>query len=166
MQDLQRTLDESARQLAEKLRETGTKIVFAESCTGGLVSATLASIPGISQFLCGSAVTYRGATKIAWLNINASDVERDSAVNEEVAGQMAESVLTNTPESTLAVSITGHLGPDAPPHLDGVVYIGIASHSKPTSVIQHQLLGLTRVDRQKEAVTEVLGSARRWLSEQ
>ncbi len=159
MQDLRRTLDESAQQLAEKLRETSTKIVFAESCTGGLVSATLASIPGISQFLCGSAVTYRGATKVAWLSVNATDVERDSAVNEEVAGQMAESVLTNTPESHLAVSITGHLGPDAPPHLDGVVYIGIASRSGTTSVSRHHLMAYSRSDRQSEAAALVIQSS-------
>ena len=159
MQDLQRTLDESARQLAEKLSETGTKIVFAESCTGGLVSATLASIAGISQFLCGSAVTYRGATKIAWLDINSANVERDSAVNEEVAYQMAESVLTNTPESTLAVSITGHLGPDAPPHLDGVIYIGIATGTCATRVNRHSLKSIERRDRQIEAAALIIQTA-------
>jgi nicotinamide-nucleotide amidase len=165
MQDLSHELNKAALQLAERLCDTDTKIVFAESCTGGLVAATLASIPGISRFLCGSAVTYRGATKVAWLNVNAADVERDSAVNAEVASQMAESVLNNTPESTLAVSITGHLGPDAPPHLDGVVYIGLASHSRTTCVSRHQLTTSMRSDRQKESVILVIQSSTTWINQ-
>ena len=52
-------LAESARLLARQLAETRTRLVLAESCTGGLAAATLAAIPGISHWLCGSAVTYR-----------------------------------------------------------------------------------------------------------
>ncbi|MGE0378880.1 MAG: CinA family protein [Planctomycetaceae bacterium] len=118
----------SAEQLAERLRQTGSKAVFAESCTGGLVAAVLARIPGISDHLCGSAVVYRNATKAEWLGVSADDLANASIgpVSEEVAAAMAIGVLERTPEADLAASVTGHLGPDAPPDLDGVIYVGIA----------------------------------------
>lgn len=158
------TLEDSANRLAKQLRDTQTRIVFAESCTGGLVAASLAAIPGISAWLCGSAVTYRGATKIAWLDVNAEDVQRDSAVNEQVAEQMAQSVLANTPESTLALAITGHLGPDAPVELDGVVYVGIANRSGTAVVTRFELTSRDRAARQQEAATIVLDAATAWLA--
>jgi len=53
-------LSSEAKRLAQILEEQNRKIVFAESCTGGLVSATLTQIPGISSYHCGSAVTNSG----------------------------------------------------------------------------------------------------------
>jgi len=103
-------LEEAARQLAHRLAETRMRLVLAESCTGGLVAATLATIPGISQWFCGSAVTYRDQTKIDWLDVSATHLVHLTAVSEEVAGEMATGVLQGTQEADLAVSITGHLG--------------------------------------------------------
>ena len=61
-------LKKIAHDVAACLRSQPRRIVFAESCTGGLVAATLA-IPGISDSLCGSAVVYRLDTKTRWLGI-------------------------------------------------------------------------------------------------
>ena len=96
-----------ALRLVERLAENNVRVVFAESCTGGLVAATLAEVPGVSEFLCGSAVTYREDTKCEWLGVSADDIARHSAVSESVAGQMAIGVLERTPEADLAASITG-----------------------------------------------------------
>ena len=49
----------AARRLAKILAATNHKIVFAESCTAGLVAQSLSRIPGISPWHCGSMVTYR-----------------------------------------------------------------------------------------------------------
>ena len=56
-------------------QETNRKIVFAESCTGGLVSGALTKIPGISQCHCGGVVVYRNETKQAYLGISACCAE-------------------------------------------------------------------------------------------
>ena len=130
-----------AGQLSAALRESDrVRVVFAESCTGGLVAATLARFPGMSEYLCGSAVTYRNDTKIRWLEVSAGALRHAGAVSAVVAREMAAGVLEATPESDLAVSVTGHLGPDAPPELDGVIYVGSASRSQhePTAA-RHQL---------------------------
>ncbi len=122
------TLHRAAEELSNRLRQDGLRIVFAESCTAGLIAATLARIPGVSEHLCGSAVVYRNATKTAWLGVSAQDLADESIgpVSEAVAAAMATGVLERTSEADLAASVTGHLGPDAPPQLDGVIYVGIA----------------------------------------
>ena len=133
------------QEVASLLRQTQRRIVFAESCTGGLVSAALARVPGISDFLCGSAVTYRLDTKAKWLGVSESLLLNPGPVSEEVAREMALGVLALTPEADLAASITGHLGPHAPDDLDGLVFIGVARRSSGTTrevtvhVFEHRL---------------------------
>ena len=140
----QRDLDRLARDLARALRDRSLRIVFAESCTGGLVSAALTGIPGVSEHHCGSAVVYRLETKAAWLGIERRLLDDPGPVSGVVAGRMAIGVLARTPEADVAVSVTGHLGPDAPANLDGVLYVGIAlraapDRAVPTATRRHQL---------------------------
>ena len=113
------------QQVAALLRATGQRVVFAESCTGGLVSAAVARVSGISEFLCGSAVVYRLDTKTRWLDVPAALLLDPGPVSEIVARAMARGVLNHTPEADLAVSITGHLGPNAPADQDGLIFIGV-----------------------------------------
>lgn len=114
-----------AEEIVNALKLTGGRVVFAESCTGGLISASLAQIPGVSEFHCGSAVVYRLDTKTRWLGIPPEILINPGPVSEIVARQMAAGVLERTPEADWSASITGHLGPNAPENLDGLVYIGI-----------------------------------------
>ena len=122
-----RELSVAANRLARLLHRLDLKLVLAESCTGGLVSATLAGIPGISNHLCGSAVVYRMGTKASWLGISEAVLDDPGPVSSVVAERMAQSVLRMTPEADLAASVTGHLGPDAPARQDGLIYIGFAA---------------------------------------
>ena len=79
-----------ARKVVDRLADRQMRIVLAESCTGGMISAELAKVPGVSQWLCGSAVTYRSPTKVEWLNVdagvlgNAGDLSPGSAHNRDV----------------------------------------------------------------------------------
>lgn len=125
-----------AYRVAALLEETKTHVVFAESCTAGLVSATLARVPGISEFHCGSAVVYRLDTKTRWLGIPASLLvdPGPGAVSDEVARLMAAGVLDRTPEAEMSAAITGHLGPNAPTHQDGLVFVAIARRSETTRI--------------------------------
>ncbi len=119
------TIASAARRVAKLLKASGQKVVFAESCTGGLVSGALTRIPGISEHHCGGVVVYRNATKSAYLDIPAKVLASPGPVSREVAELMAVGVLKKTPEATIAVSVTGHLGPHAPRELDGVVFVGV-----------------------------------------
>ena len=154
------SLESTAEKLARRLAEHEQRVVFAESCTGGLVSATLAEIPGISQWLCGSSVVYREATKRDWLAIAERDIARFTAVSEPVARAMATSVLERTPEADLSASVTGHLGPQAPEGFDGLVFVAVASRIDlrvdVLAVRSHRLRASTRRQRQTEAAELVL----------
>jgi nicotinamide-nucleotide amidase len=152
-----------ARGVAKLLEQTGHKVVFAESCTAGLVAASLSRIPGISAWHCGGMVTYRNETKTAYLGISSKVLKRPGPVSAQVARQMAESVLSKTPEATVAASITGHLGPNAPARLDGVVYVAVSRRSNQapsaftTTTFKFTLSPeFDRYDRQKLAAEMVL----------
>lgn len=126
----------TAAMLAVRLRATGRRLVLAESCTGGLAAATLARIPGISEFFCGSAVVYRNATKSAWLGIPADQLDDPAIgpVSARTAEDMARGALARTAEADIAASVTGHLGPDAPEGLDGVIFIAVAQRGDADSI--------------------------------
>lgn len=126
-------LTQAAEQLAAELQRTNTRIVFAESCTAGLVAAALSRIPGVSEYHCGSAVVYRNGTKAAWLGVPESLLEDPGPVSDVVAQAMATGVLQKTPEASLSTVVTGHLGPNAPPELDGVIYVATAEKSSSPS---------------------------------
>ena len=163
------SLHETAARVAELLEQRGTKIVFAESCTGGLVAATLARIPGISRFLCGSAVVYQNATKHGWLSISEDLLADPGPVSRECATAMALNVLQATPHADVALSVTGHLGPDAPAEQDGLIYIGFARRlggGETTAVVaEHRLPAQAssgaeiRIERQRAAAILVLEAA-------
>ncbi|WP_419194393.1 CinA family protein [Novipirellula herctigrandis] len=155
-------LNQRAEELASRLADTHTQVVFAESCTSGLVAAALAAVPGISEWMCGSAVVYREETKAVWLGIDREVLKEHSAVSAQVTQDLAVAVLKKTPEADLAVAITGHLGPNAPADLDGVVYIAVYWRGEVIEDVvasQFRLLAQQRVERQREAATRVLSEA-------
>lgn len=115
-----------ATQVKETLTLQGRRLVIAESCTGGLVATSLTSLPGISESFCGSAVVYRWDTKMKWLGVKPETLEKYTDVSVETAREMALGVLKQTPEASLAASITGHLGPAAPQQQDGMICIAVA----------------------------------------
>lgn len=162
----------AAQNLAVTLQRAQRRIVFAESCTAGLVSATLGRIPGISQWLCGSAVVYRLDTKHRWLGVSQAELIQPGPVSPQVAEAMARGVLERTPEADLAVAVTGHLGPDAPSAQDGLVYLaGLLREGSGLPVIKELRLPTTpenslslRESRQRWAAIEVLHLATSLLS--
>jgi PncC family amidohydrolase len=162
MQTADAELDAACGLLARLLAAAGRRLVLAESCTAGLVAASLGRVPGISRHLVGSLVTYRDAAKTSWLGIPPAVLQRHTAVSEAVARLMAGGALAGTPEADLAASVTGHLGPDAPAPQDGIVYVGIAERHPETGEIavvqvrRCQLNSRLRWPRQREAALCVL----------
>lgn len=151
-----------ASQLAFTLTRNQKRIVFAESCTAGLVAATLAQVPGISNWLCGSAVTYRPLTKQSWLGVQQRTLDVHTPESREVAEEMAREVLAKTAEADLAAAVTGHLGPSAPKDMDGVIFVAIAYRKDDQIKIavseQVRLDRQERVARQQEAAEHVLSA--------
>ena len=86
------------------------KIVSAESCTAGLLSASLTEIPGSSAFFEQGFITYSNHSKTSVLGVENKTLKKYGAVSEQVAKQMAEGALKRS-NSTIAISITGIAGP-------------------------------------------------------
>ena len=156
------SIPSQVRRVAALLKRRQLKVVFAESCTGGLVCGALTRIPGISQYLCGSMVVYRSETKAAWLGIPAEVLTRPGPVSQKVTKLLAAAVLNATPEADLALAVTGHLGPNAPKRLDGIVYFQIGLRHE-NDMPQHLVSSrarypatMTRQQRQRGALEEAL----------
>jgi nicotinamide-nucleotide amidase len=94
----------------KKLTETGLKIAFAESCTGGRLVSDLAMIPGASKFLMGGIVAYNTLVKINVLKVNKEIIEKYSVVHEETAKQMAQNVKSLL-KADIGMATTGNAGP-------------------------------------------------------
>lgn len=159
-----------AENIASLLEARDEMLVCAESCTGGMVAASLASIPGISQHFCGSLVTYRPCSKRAWLGVKKKTIDQFTTESEETVREMALGALQVTPEATWSVSVVGHLGPDAPPEKDGQIFLGIAQRDdrgKPQihTVSQSVLAPMTRSRRQNCATELVLRLTAQVLNE-
>jgi nicotinamide-nucleotide amidase len=99
-----------ARGLLDLCRAKKLRIAAAESCTGGLVAATLTEIAGSSDVFERGFVTYSNEAKQAMLGVPAATLASHGAVSRETALAMAQGALARAPVE-LAVSITGIAGP-------------------------------------------------------
>jgi nicotinamide-nucleotide amidase len=118
----------AARRVLDLLRARGLKVATAESCTGGLVAATLTEIAGSSDVVDCGFVTYSNAAKQAMLGVPAATLKRHGAVSGETAAAMAAGALKNS-QADLAVAITGIAGPSGGTTEKpvGLVYLAAAS---------------------------------------
>tara|TARA_E500000178_G_scaffold163968_1_gene163404 strand:+ start:330 stop:806 length:477 start_codon:yes stop_codon:yes gene_type:complete len=107
-----------------------SKIVSAESCTSGLLAASLTEMPGSSAFFEQGYITYSNRSKISVLGVESKILAKYGAVSEEVAKQMAEGAL-NRSNGTIAVSITGIAGPGGSDYKpEGLVCFAIAQKNR------------------------------------
>ena len=109
------------------LMENNISISLAESCTGGLLSSMLTSIPGISKVLDRTIVSYSNRAKYEELNVPYEIINKYGAVSKETAMVMAEGLKKIT-KSDLCISITGIAGPGGGTTEKpvGLVYIGFS----------------------------------------
>ncbi|MEB3422108.1 NAD(+) synthase [Salipiger marinus] len=101
----------AAAALCRRLGDRRMRLVTAESCTGGLLAASLAKMPGSSETLEGSFVTYRASLKTAALGVSRATIAERTVYDPEVARQMACGALEAAPEAHVALAITGVAGP-------------------------------------------------------
>jgi nicotinamide-nucleotide amidase len=85
-------------------------IASAESCTGGMLSSALTSVPGSSAIFDCGFITYSNNSKMKLLNVNEDTLNCYGAVSEETASEMAYGAISNS-KANLAISITGIAGP-------------------------------------------------------
>lgn len=96
-----------------------------ESCTGGMLSARLINVPGVSEVFKSGYVTYSNKSKRKLLGIKKNILMKHGAVSEQIAREMAKTAATLA-RTDVSVSTTGIAGPDGgtPEKPVGLVYIG------------------------------------------
>jgi len=127
--------------LASLLRDSGTSLSLAESCTGGMIAARITAVAGSSAWFLEGAVTYSNGAKTRMLQVPSELIESRGAVSAEVASAMAVGARAAS-GSDLALSVTGIAGPDGgtPEKPVGTVFIAVADKSS-CHVNQYQFQG-------------------------
>ena len=128
-----------AVELLSACRERGELIATAESCTGGLLAATMTAIPGCSDCFERGFVTYSNTSKSEMLGVPVWLIERHGAVSEDVARAMAGGALTHS-RATLAVSVTGIAGPDGGTEEKPVGLVHFAAGRRDEPIIHERVL--------------------------
>ena len=106
-------------------------VTCAESCTGGLLSARLINVPGVSDVYKAGFVTYSNKAKRKHLGVKKSTLQKYGAVSKQTAEEMVKGVAFAA-KADVAVSVTGIAGPDGGTKEKpvGLVYIGCCIKGK------------------------------------
>ena len=122
-----------------------TTLAVAESCTGGMISQRITSVPGSSRSFLGGAVVYSNELKTAFAGVPPNLIAECGAVSREVAEALAYGIRRYT-GATLGLGVTGIAGPDGGTELKPVGFVHIAlSDAQKTDSIERTFRG----DRQR-----------------
>ena len=157
-------LVQEAQALFEQAKKRRFRIVTAESCTGGLIAASLTAVPGSSLVVERGFVTYSNEAKVEMLGVPADLIERRGAVSMEVALAMVDGALKHSP-TDIAIVTTGIAGPggasDEKPV--GLVHIAVARRNGPRLHEEHRFGDIGRHRVQADSVVAALQLAGRIL---
>lgn len=111
-------------------------ITTAESCTGGLIGATLVNVSGVSEVYKEGYITYSDEAKEKLLGVSHEIIFNYGVVSEQTAREMACKA-ARVADADIALSTTGVAGPDggSVDHPVGEVYIGCYYRGK-TKVVR------------------------------
>lgn len=101
---------EELQQISEYFKDNRLRLVTAESCTAGLVAATLGDQPGCGSWLEAGFVTYAAEAKCLHLGVKPETIEKYNLTSEPVAREMVEGALRKS-RANAAISNTGVAGP-------------------------------------------------------
>lgn len=125
--------DEANYAVIEYLIENNITIATAESCTAGLIAATLGDVPGVSSIFSQGFITYSNEAKERLLGVPRPMLASYGAVSAQVAQAMAEGVCQKT-SAAIGISATGIAGPGGGTKEKpvGLVYIGVCIDGQAT----------------------------------
>jgi PncC family amidohydrolase len=124
----------------------------AESCTGGLISHYLTTLPGASRFFVGGVVSYSEDIKKNILGVSSETISQYGVISGETVREMAEKVCSLT-RTDYSLSVTGNLGPDVLEGKEqGLIYI--AAHKNGKTISQElRLKGDREVNKEEAALS-------------
>jgi nicotinamide-nucleotide amidase len=110
-------------------------LAVAESCTGGMISQRLTSVPGSSRTFLGGAIVYSDELKTHFAGVPPELIAQNGAVSKEVAEALAQGIRHNT-GATLGLGVTGIAGPAGATETKpvGLVYIALSDGNRTESI--------------------------------
>lgn len=136
--DEETTLEKS---VVDLLLANNLTVTCAESCTGGMLSARLVNVPGVSEVYKAGVVTYSNKAKRRILGVKKSTLQKYGAVSEKTAQEMAKGA-AQAYKADVAVAVTGIAGPDGGTEEKPVGLVYIACHVKGETVVKkYQFFG-------------------------
>jgi len=141
----------------EACRARGILLATAESCTGGLIVASLTDIGGSSDVVDRGFITYSNEAKHAMLGIPMEVIAAHGAVSEEVALAMAAGALQHS-RAGIAVAVTGVAGPGGGSAAKpvGLVWFGVALKGQAPQAVRHVFPDQGRASIRQNAVETAL----------
>lgn len=116
-------MSELATRTIKTMTDRSLSLATAESLTGGLLGATLTSVPGASACFLGSITAYATRMKTALLGVPKDIIATHTVVSDYVAVAMADGLQGRT-DADWVIAVTGVAGPDAQDgHAPGEVWI-------------------------------------------
>jgi len=137
-QELRAENEALAAAIGKLLLSRGLHLGTAESCTGGLIAATITAIPGSSEWFDGGLVTYTNDWKHRLLGVRQETLENHGAVSEETVREMLQG-LRDRHGLTAGLAVSGIAGPGGGTPLKpvGTVCCGAFCQDKITVVTCH-----------------------------
>jgi len=127
-----------SREISEYLWRSGQTLSTAESCTAGLVSASVVALPGASNYFRGGVVAYTNDMKTKLLGVPEELLAEKGAVSEDVARAMVEGAAERL-GTDYAVAVTGYAGPGGGPEAPvGTIFVAAG---KRDDVLVRELTG-------------------------
>jgi nicotinamide-nucleotide amidase len=162
--DLDALIAEAAA-LLEACRKKGLTIATAESCTGGLIAATLTEVPGSSDVFERGFITYSNEAKTEMLGVPPELIAEHGAVSEQVAIAMTEGALANS-RAALAVSVTGVAGPGGGTAEKPIGLVHLAATKQDGTVLHRRLMAgdIGRSAIRRASVAEAFAMLRELMS--
>ena len=158
-ESLQWAMSLGTRLLAQKRR-----LVTAESCTGGMIAATITALAGSSDWFERGLVTYSNDAKVELLGVPETTLATAGAVSEPAARAMAEGALARS-TADLAAAITGVAGPE--PDDDGNpvgrVYIAAARRGRKAACVRKDYGAIGRDAVREAAIADAIAALRQLI---
>ena len=147
-----------AKKLLESCLNKNIKLIIAESCTGGLLSANITGIAGSSAVFSYGIICYSNESKRKLLSVDDKTLKSHGAVSFETVREMLAGLCTQAVSKTLTIAISGVAGPSGSESKPvGLVFIGVKISSNNTEVItEHNFGNIERKKIQQKSVHQAL----------
>ncbi|PID47166.1 MAG: hypothetical protein CR967_05285 [Proteobacteria bacterium] len=120
--------DNPIEHIVKCLAKNQKTISVAESCTGGLISSLITSVPGSSDIYEGGMTTYSNRIKNSWLGVSEKTLKTQGAVSEATIKEMLKGILRAS-GSNFSMATSGIAGPSGGSKTKpvGTIFVGVAN---------------------------------------